>query len=169
MARKAFFPALIPLLALLACAPDPAREAELARAALDSHRASLAALGQPAPPPAAATTPRPAAPPPATPPRAAAAAARASQFLGASPEALVAALGEPALRRDEGGAAVWLYAAGGCQLDVVFYREGPGLRVAHVQARAGGLAQRTESSCLRDIQAQRRTPAAGGPPAELGA
>jgi hypothetical protein len=52
-------------------------------------------------------------------------------------------------------AAVWLYSTGGCQLDVVLY-PGPqgGPQVAHVQARAGGLAQRTEASCLRDIASQ---------------
>ena len=90
---------------------------------------------------------------------------RASQYVGATPAALLAALGEPSLRREEGGAAVWLYAAGGCQLDVVFYAG----RVAHVQARAGGITQRTEAACLRDIQAAARRTPAGNPPAELGA
>ena len=139
---------MVALLLLASCAPDGAEEA---RAALQSHRASMAALGMPAAPRAApAAAPRP---------------ARASQFVGASPEALLAALGEPSLRREEGGAAVWLYAAGGCQLDVVFYAG----RVAHVQARAGGIAQRTEAACLRDIQAAARRPPAANPPVELGA
>ncbi len=66
----------------------------------------------------------------------------------------MAALGEPALRREEGGASVWLYSGAGCHLDIVLYpsREGGGgLRVAHVQARAGGIAQRSEATCLREL------------------
>lgn len=143
------------LLLLAACTPDPAEEAARARAALDSHRASMQALGAPATP-RAAPAPR-------------GGATRASQYIGATPEALLAALGEPSLRREEGGAAVWLYAAGGCQLDVVFYAGAQGLRVAHVQARAGGLNQRTEAACLRDIQAAARRAPIGSAPAELGA
>lgn len=147
------------LLMLASCGPVGAGEAERTRAALDSHRASMQALGRPvAPRPAPAA----AAPAPRT-------AGRASQFIGATPATLLEALGEPSLRREEGGASVWLYAAGGCQLDVVFYSGGQGLRVAHVQARAGGIAQRTEAACLRDIQAAGRRPPAGGAPAELGA
>ncbi len=149
---------LVFLLLLAACGPEGG-EAELVRAALDSQRATLQALG--APPSAQAAALRPAPRPAPT--------SRASQFMGATPEALRAALGEPLLRREEGAAAVWLYSAGGCQLDVVFYDGAQGRRVAHVQARAGGVAQRTEAACLRDIQsAARRAP--GLPqPVELGA
>ncbi|MCW8086823.1 hypothetical protein [Sabulicella glaciei] len=155
------------LLPLLACAPDAAREAEVAQAALESHRATLQALGD-APPPSPAA--------PAAPPRAAPTRRAASQFLGASPDALLEALGEPTLRREEGSASVWLYAAGGCQLDVVLYPGAGGPRVAHVQARAGGLVQRTEAACLRDLQSRRdearsrrNTEPGRGPPLELGA
>lgn len=81
-------------------------------------------------------------------------------FVGASPEALHAALGEPLLRRNEGQAQIWLYAGAGCQLDVVFYASEAGPRVAHIQARAGGITQRSEASCLRDISAQAARPAA---------
>jgi hypothetical protein len=140
------------LLALLFAACAGGQETEAVRAALDSQRASLEVLG--ARPEAPRSLPR------ATAPAAAPVPGRlgegpaprlASQFLGASPDTLVAALGEPSLRRDEGGAAVWLYSSGGCQLDVVLYPGPQGPQVAHVQARAGGLAQRTESACLRDI------------------
>jgi hypothetical protein len=97
----------------------------------------------------------------------------ASALLGASAEAVRATLGEPSLRRGEGPAEVWLYAGGGCQLDIVMYAvEGGGPRVAHVQARAGGLAQRTEASCLRDLAARgapRHHPVNEVPLAELGA
>ncbi|MFL1463714.1 hypothetical protein ACI6QG_16015 [Roseococcus sp. DSY-14] len=142
------------LLMLAACGPEGG-EAALARAALDSQRATLQALGAPAP--ALRPAPRPVA------------AARASQFMGATPDALRAALGEPLLRREEGAAAVWLYSAGGCQLDVIFYDGAQGRRVGHVQARAGGVAQRTEAACLRDIQSAARRPPGTPPPAELGA
>jgi hypothetical protein len=46
-----------------------------------------------------------------------------------------------------------------CQLDLVLYpepgSEGRVARVAHAQARASGLAQRTEAACLRETAARR--------------
>lgn len=170
---------LLPLL-LPACAGGPDREVEAAQAALASHRASLEALGVPSS--AAAPTPIPPrvpgriAGPASTAPRPVPAPHVASALLGASPAAVRAALGEPMLRREEGPAEVWLYAGGGCQLDIVMYPSAAGPRVAHVQARAGGLAQRTEASCLRDLAAQgaaagaaHRSPTNGTLPIELGA
>lgn len=137
-------------------------------AALANARAgAVAAAGSPPADPSrrGATQPLPvtrterAEPPPAGLPRA------ASQLLGAAPEALVAALGEPALRREEGGAAVWRYSGAGCHLDIVLYpsRDG-GLRVAHVQARAGGIAQRSEATCLRELADRPRRLAPSGLP-----
>jgi len=143
------------LLLLTACASGPELEAEAARAALSAHRASLEALGAPRATPAIRsghTVPAP---------------AQTSSLIGASPEAVRAALGEPLLRRSEGPAQVWLYSGGGCQVDIVLYPTDSGPRVAHVQARAGGLAQRTEASCLRDIASQgaARSAAPAQPPA----
>lgn len=144
---------ILSLLALSACTGGPEREREAAEAILDAHRASLQALGAPAP----AARPRAAHP-------AAAHSHAAASLLGASPEAVRAALGEPMLRRTEGPAQVWLYSGGGCQLDIVLYAGEAGPRVAHVQARAGGLAQRSEASCLRDISAQAANPRRAAPP-----
>jgi hypothetical protein len=144
---------ILALLALAACAGGPERERVAAEAILDSHRATLQALGAPAPaprPPVAAPGPR-----------------HAASLLGATPEAVRAALGEPMLRRAEGPAQVWLYSGGGCQLDIVLYAGASGPRVAHVQARAGGLAQRSEASCLRDISAQAANPRRMAPPEPL--
>lgn len=121
------------LLPLAACASDPAPEAGPAtRAATEAHGAPLA-------------LPR-------------AEAAPGSALVGASPEALRATLGEPLLRRTEGPAQIWLYAGSGCQLDIVLYAGEAGSRVAHVQARAGGITQRSAASCLRDISAQASRP-----------
>jgi hypothetical protein len=142
---------ILPLLALTACTGGPEREREAAEAILESHRASLQALGAPTP------TPRPR---PATPGH----PSHAASLLGATPEAVRATLGEPMLRRAEGQAQVWLYSGGGCQLDIVLYAGASGPRVAHVQARAGGLAQRSEASCLRDISAQAASPRRAAPP-----
>ena len=160
-------------LALLGgCAQDSAADAA---ALLAAHQASLAAVGAPASgvlaprssaPGAPAATraaptapaPSPLTPPLATPPW------QAGSLLGASPETVRAALGEPVLRRTEGPAQIWLYAGGGCQVDIVLYPEDAGPRVAHVQARAGGLAQRTEASCLRDIASQANQPRAAPRP-----
>jgi hypothetical protein len=137
------------MLALVACSGGPEREREAADAVLAAHRASLQALGTP---------------PPAPRPRSAGPSHQAASLLGATPEAVRAALGEPMLRRAEGPAQVWLYSGGGCQLDIVLYAGEAGPRVAHIQARAGGLAQRSEASCLRDISAQAAHPRAVPPP-----
>lgn len=134
------------LLPLAACTGGPELEAEAAAAALASHQASLRAVG------AANAAPRAAAPVP-----------QAASLLGATPEAVRAALGEPLLRRAEGAAQIWLYTGGGCQLDIVLYGGDAGPLVAHVQARAGGIAQRSEASCLRDIAAQAARPRGPSP------
>lgn len=143
---------ILSLLALTACAGGPEREQEAAEAVMASHRANLQTLGAPAPAPRARSVP------PGPQPH------HAGSLLGASPEAVRATLGEPMLRRAEGPAQVWLYSGGGCQLDIVLYAGEAGPRVAHVQARAGGLSQRSEASCLRDISAQAANPRPPAPP-----
>lgn len=140
---------LLALLTLPACGGGAQRELEAAEATLAAHRATMDALGAPRPVPRAN-----AAPPPAN-----LRPTQAAPFLGATPEIVRAALGEPMLRRAEGPAQVWLYSGGGCQLDIVFYMGEAGPRVAHIQARAGGITQRSEASCLRDISAQAAQPA----------
>lgn len=164
------------LLLLLLAACTSGENGEAARSALDNHRTTLRVLGAPAAPSGPRALPVAA----AVPGRFAEGPGRlaegpgprqVSQFMGAGPETVLSALGEPSLRREEGGASVWLYASGGCQLDIVLYPGAQGPRVAHVQARAGGLAQRTEAACLRDIATHatnqdRRRPS---PPPELGA
>jgi hypothetical protein len=79
--------------------------------------------------------------------------ALASDLVGLSPEALRQRLGEPRLRREEGGAEIWHYQATQCHLDLVLYPEGPraSLRVGYAAARAVGTARRAESACLGDI------------------
>ncbi|MBX9748332.1 MAG: hypothetical protein K5Q68_01835 [Roseococcus sp.] len=120
------------LLPMAACASDPVPEAGLVQ------RANPEVHAAPAPPRAPS--------------------AAGSGLVGATPEALRATLGEPLLRRTEGPAQIWLYAGAGCQLDIVLYAGEAGARVAHVQARAGGIAQRSAASCLRDISAQAARP-----------
>lgn len=128
---------------------DGAQEAEAARALLDSQRASLNALGQPMP-----SMPDAAAPATTGPAPRGRGPSAVAELLGAAPAAVIGRLGAPRLRRPEADAEVWLYSAGGCQLDLMFYTTPQGLRVMHAQARAGGLGQRTEAACLRDIAAQ---------------
>lgn len=140
---------LLVLLALPACGGGAQRELEAAEAALAAHHATMEALGAPRPVPRAN----------AAAPQANGRPSQAAPFLGATPETVRAALGEPMLRRAEGPAQVWLYSGGGCQLDIVFYTGEAGPRVAHIQARAGGITQRSEASCLRDISAQAVQPA----------
>jgi hypothetical protein len=178
MPRLALITRCFVLLLLLAaaCAPVPDMNAA-AEQALADGRASLAVLGvnMPTPPTEAAREPARIRPlrteglPPAgalrsTPFIAAVGLpARAAALSGNPPERILAWLGEPTLRRAEGPVSIWLYAAAGCQLDVMFYPSAEGPRVAYVQARAGGFAQRTEAACLHDLANQARRRAA--PPA----
>jgi len=135
-------------LACAACAEGPPSGPETS--AWPSSGATADARGRPQP------VPRPAA---------------GSRFIGATAEGLRAALGEPLLRRHEGTAEIWLYTGGGCQLDVVFYGSEAAARVAHIQARAGGIQQRSEASCLRDLSAQAAAavppPSPDAPPARV--
>lgn len=133
---------------------DSSREDAAAQALLGSQRASLAALGQPMPSQAPAPAIAPAAAPRGP--------GAVQELLGAAPATVIGRLGAPRLRRREGDAEVWLYSAGGCQLDLMFYTSPQGLRVMHAQARASGVGQRTEAACLRDIAAQGQRAAAPG-------
>jgi hypothetical protein len=150
--------ALLPLLLLLpvACAQtDPADAGAVLQEALATHQANLAGIAPRAP----AAGGEVSTPPSPAPPRAAAAdtanpPAMAGQLVGQVPETITRWLGEPRLRRAEGAAEVWHYAATQCHLDLVLYREDgpqPTLRVAYAQARAVGTARRGEAACLRDI------------------
>lgn len=141
------------------------------RDSLAATQASLRAIrGEAAPPPplpdarhGATTTPALAAPGPLPPPlpRGSAPVA-ASALLRRSGTELRAVLGEPALRRAEGVAEIWLYEAPRCRLDVILYREDGAMRVAHAEARAFGTQSQTEADCLADIAA--RAPRPPGPP-----
>jgi hypothetical protein len=187
---------LLLLLLPAGCAAAGDREAVAMRAALENGQASLTAVTPSILPPAVvlvSTTAWPVLHPPGThalgprpivarhafrPGTAGDAAgthpSSAADLLGAEPETLRRWLGEPALRRPEGGAEVWLYAGPGCALDLVLYPAEHGLSVAHAAARAQGAEQRTEAACLAEIagaQELRPIPAASGkpvPPADPG-
>ena len=149
--------ALAALLLTPACRKSEADGATLGlEQALRDTRASLAALGLPSapeapqmeraaplpPPPSSASAPRrQGTQPPAA----------ASVLQGQEPEAVISALGEPALRRREGEAEIWLYQAPDCRLDLVFYPEASRLVLAHAAARAFGARRLTESACMAAI------------------
>lgn len=183
MARFAFVAVVMSLIAS-GCAPAPDVNGA-AEQALADGRASLGVLGvapppRPAPGPREPTRMRPLRTeglPPSGEPRISAPGPvagmpfQAAAMSGSPPERILAWLGEPVLRRAEGPVSIWLYAAAGCQLDIMFYPSAEGLRVAYVQARAGGFAQRTEAACLQDLAAQARrrpSPALPVPTGELG-
>jgi hypothetical protein len=92
-----------------------------------------------APPPADATpAAQPRLPAPAT----------AAALLHAGPSEVQGALGPPDLRRADGTALVWLYAAStSCRVDVVFYPEDGTPRVAHAAARV--VPPMVEAACLK--------------------
>ncbi len=146
--------ALAVLLLNPACRKAEAEDAALGlEQALRDTRASLSVLGMPEtmtptraaplpPPPSSASAPRRlgASPPPA-----------AGVLQGREPEAVISALGEPALRRREGEAEIWLYQAPDCRLDLVFYPEASRLVLTHAAARAFGARRLTESACMAAI------------------
>lgn len=149
--------ALASLLLTSACRKAGADGAALGlEQALRDTRASLAAIGAPPvadlqpliraaslpPPPSSADGPRRLG---ASPPDAAAV------LQGREAEAVISALGEPALRRREGNAEIWLYQAPDCRLDLVFYPEDARLVLAHAAARAFGARRLTESACMAAI------------------
>ena len=156
MANRPCHVALLLALGLAACADPAEREASALRQAVESGRASLAAVSPTAFQPATSPTPTGS---PASPVAEAGGIAggpgpaTAAQLLGLGPDALRRWLGEPSLRRTEGGAEVWLYAGAACALDLVLYPEAGRLRVAHASARASGTAPRTEAACLRELAA----------------
>lgn len=169
---------ILPLL-VLGCASDQGEEAAaLMQQALLSNQASLAMAGgglqagadtsRAGGSPAGAArqggvgfggAPGPglaAAIPPALPPgprqRGSAPPAAATALMGTSAEQLRRMLGDPALRRAEGEAEIWLYEAPTCRLDVVLFPQGGVLMVAHAAARSHGAAQGvTEAVCLASI------------------
>jgi hypothetical protein len=159
---------LLPVLAL-GCAADTGEEAAaLMQQALFSTQASLAmASGVPAPrgispagvaPPGATAlamppaTSIPAAIAPGPRRRGSAPPAAAAALMGRSAAQMRDMLGDPALRRAEGDAEIWLYEAPACRLDIVLYPQGGALVVAHAAARSHGAAQgMTEAACLSAI------------------
>ncbi|MGK7861026.1 hypothetical protein [Falsiroseomonas sp. E2-1-a4] len=151
-------PTLASLLLGAACAqPDRADPVVVLQEALASHQASLAGI---VPRPVAAGgegSVAPSTPPAPLPSRNAAAGAppaMAGQLVGHPPGAVLAWLGEPRLRREEGHAEIWHYQGPQCHLDLFFYRDdapGAGLLVAFAAARAIGTARRGEAACLQDI------------------
>ena len=150
---------LLTLCPLGACASAAEEQAAALRLAIESSRASLGlpAAAMPLPPASGAVPvlvsnlPRP--DEPRGPLSAIHAPATAAQLLGLGPETLRRWLGEPSLRRQEGGAEVWLYAGPACALDLVLYPEAGRLGVAHASARANGAEIRTEAHCLQELAA----------------
>jgi hypothetical protein len=149
--------AIAALLITPACRKSDAEGARLGlEQALRDTRASLVALGLPS----AADAPQAERPAPLPPPPSSASAPRrqganppaaANALQGREPEAVLSALGEPALRRREGDAEIWLYQAPDCRLDLVFYPEASRLVLTHAAARAFGARRLTESACMAGI------------------
>ena len=108
-----------------------------------------------APAPKLAARPDPAAPLPEV-------DASPERFLGASPDALGAELGRPALVRTEGPARVWQYRGQACVLDLVLYPGTDGPTVRHLEARDPVDAKPHDTSACLEHLLQRRALAATG-------
>ena len=151
---SSFTVALAALLLTTACRHSEAEGAALGlEQALRDTKSSLAAIGAPETMTPARTAPALPSPPSASAPRRMGSnpPAAASALQGQEPEAVISALGEPALRRREGGAEIWLYQAPDCRLDLVFYPEASRLVLAHAAARASGARRLTESACMEAV------------------
>jgi hypothetical protein len=68
--------------------------------------------------------------PPQTPPR----APEIKELAGLRPADVLSILGPPDLRRDEPPAQLWQYRAADCVLNLFFYSEAGGYRLAHAEA-----------------------------------
>ena len=72
-----------------------------------------------------------------------------AELIGNAPDRVVAALGEPMLRRRDGDAESWLYEGpADCRIDLVFYRQDDALKLVHARART-----KAETACLQQVAA----------------
>jgi len=77
----------------------------------------------------------------------------AKELAGLTEGQLVTLIGEPDLRRAEGGSEAWLYRSEACLLDVFLEADRPGTepRVVHAAARSAAAVPIAEESCLRAL------------------
>jgi len=105
---------------------------------------ALAVTGCAVPGPTPNDSPEPQATPARPPPP-----SKIADLIGGGPEQVLAVFGPPVLRRRDGMAEVWLYAAGpDCKVDLVFYRDGDQLKLSLAQTRG---EPKSESDCLRQM------------------
>lgn len=81
----------------------------------------------------------------------------ARDLAGLTDGELLAVMGEPDLKRDEGGTQAWLYRSPACLLDVFLDADDPGVqpRVVFATARPTGAARIAEEACLRGLSRAR--------------
>jgi hypothetical protein len=83
--------------------------------------------------------------------------AEAQRLIGLKGDVLRSWIGNTVFVRRDGIAEIWRFAADSCFLDVFLYREGDGLRVAHLDARPRtGAARITPQSCYGNILTERK-------------
>ncbi len=75
------------------------------------------------------------------------------ELTGLHPPDIVAMLGQPDLRRDEPPAQLWQYRAADCVLNLFFYREGTGYRLAHAETWQRSLGGSATSARCNDENA----------------
>jgi hypothetical protein len=75
------------------------------------------------------------------------------ELTGLRPTDIVAILGQPDLRRDEPPAQLWQYRATDCILNLFFYREKDGYRLAHAETWQRNLAGGTVPARCHDENA----------------
>ncbi len=85
------------------------------------------------------------------------------EMMGKEGKALRAALGKPALLRQESPAQVWQYLGASCVLDFFLYEEDGGqMRVTHIESRGRTGGSVRPDLCLQDVHRTRYLSANGG-------
>ena len=72
---------------------------------------------------------------------------------GLKPDDVLSMLGQPDLRRDEPPAEVWQYRAADCVLNLFFYDEAGGYRLAHTESWQRTLSSSTSPAQCHDADA----------------
>ena len=76
---------------------------------------------------------------------------------GAAPSGVIAALGEPELRRTEPPAEIWQYRTERCVADIYLSQSGGATRVVYLETRSLNATAVPTAGCLQDIATARQS------------
>ena len=76
---------------------------------------------------------------------------RPDRLVGLPPLEVTALLGEPGFSRRDGPAELWQYRGESCVLDLFLHKDGPALRVTHVEVRGRSVSRVDVDGCWRAL------------------